>query len=138
MKIRISNEAQEKIKAVWQPENRLVLDFEDATGPFVESGASCQLYPLFRLLFVPKEFSQEELAVYDTSFKTELGPIYMKKSSERYLDEVIRLVVEKNYQRLQIVSDSGVLVANLPLKQIELDEKGQWNGKTSRHNGSTC
>lgn len=138
MKLSITKEAQEQIKTVYQPEDYLILDFEDAVGPFVDSGASCQLYPNFRLLFVPGEFPRAELAVYDDQLETEMGKVYIKRTSERYLDQEVRFSLEKNYQRLQLSSASGVLVANVPMKSIELDEEGRYHGKISRNNGSSC
>lgn len=138
MKLSITPAAQEQINKVYQPDDILVLDFEDGQGPFVDAGASCQLYPHFRLLFVPNHFSKEELSFYDDQLETELGTVYTKKSSEAFLDKEVRFSVEKSYQRLQLTSDSGVLAATVPLKRIELDEKGQYHGQASRTNGSTC
>lgn len=138
MKLTITKEAQEKMTALCQDGDYLVLDFEDGQGPFVESGASCQLYPNYRLLFVPEKFSASELTIYDDQLETEAGLVYMKKSSEMFLDDQVILKVENAYQRLQLQSNSGVLVANLPMKRIELDEEGRYNGQTSRSNGPAC
>ena len=138
MKLTIAKEVQEKITGLSQAGDRLVLDFEDGIGPFVEAGASCQFYPNFRLLFVPKEFPEAELAVYDDQLATELGPVYLKKSSEMLLDEDTQITIERAYQRVQLTAKSGILAANLPLKRIELDEEGCWNGQAGRRYGSSC
>ncbi|EOT25601.1 iron-sulfur cluster biosynthesis family protein [Enterococcus saccharolyticus] len=137
MKLSLTKEAQEKINGIRQAGDRIVLDFEDAIGPFVESGASCQLYPNFRVLFVPKEFPEAELVDYDDHLTTELGTVYVKSTSERYLDQETRLSVEPTYQRVQLVSDSGVLAANVPMKRIELKE-GKTDAQISNRYGSSC
>jgi uncharacterized protein YqkB len=137
MKLQVTREAQEKMNAIRQEGDRILLDFEDAIGPFVEAGASCQLYPNFRVLFVPKEFPESELAVYDDRVETELGIVYIKSTSERYLDNETKISIEAAYQRMQLVSDSGVLAANVPMKRIELKE-GKINEQISYRNGSSC
>ncbi|MCD5002189.1 iron-sulfur cluster biosynthesis family protein [Enterococcus saccharolyticus] len=136
MKLHFTEEAQARIKTFMKEDERLLLDFEDAQGPFVDSAASCQLYPNFRFLIVPEALS-EELAVYDDQLATELGTVWMKKTSERYLDQSVCVRIEKAYQRLQLTSDNGILVANVPIKRIELDEmRGSYGEISSSHRPS--
>lgn len=118
MHLSISKEAQEKIQEKMQPGDYLILDYEDATGPFVDSQASCQLYPSFRILLVPASFPEAQLAVYDHQHDTELGIVYMKSRSEMLLDQEVRLIVEPVYHSLQLKADSGILANNLALKRI--------------------
>lgn len=104
----------------------------DATGPFVDSAASCQLYSSFRFLFVPGDFDQEKLAVYDHVHETPLGKVYMKSRSEMLLDEEVRVVVEPVYHALQLRSDSGILANNIEARRINpADYEGKTNTGTS-------
>ncbi|MBM7708578.1 iron-sulfur cluster biosynthesis family protein [Enterococcus lemanii] len=119
MKLSFSQAAQDVILAKQQPGDVILLDYEDAIGPFTQSAVSCQLYPSFRLLLVPKEFPKEQLIDYDDAIETELGIVSVKKRSEMLLDEAIEIMVEPAYQRLQIRSNSGVIAANMPLLRMD-------------------
>ena len=118
MELRISKQAQAVIQEKRPSNARMLVDFEDAIGPFADDSVSCQLYPAFRLLFVPQTYPEEALSDYNKIIETEIGPIYMKEQSIMLLDQSVELVLEPNYQRLQLRSKAGVLVANLPIKQI--------------------
>lgn len=118
MKLQISEEAQAVINKQRQTGDRLLLDYEDAIGPFTEKAASCQIYTSFRLLLVPAEFPEEELSDYDDRIETNAGIVYMKKTSQMLLDSEVSIVIEKSYRRIQIISDSGVLASNLSLKRV--------------------
>ncbi len=54
MELRISKQAQAVIQEKRPSNTRMLLDFEDAIGPFADDSVSCQLYPAFRVLFVPQ------------------------------------------------------------------------------------
>lgn len=118
MKLSITQAAQEVIQSKRQVGDRLLLDFEDAIGPFTENAVSCQLYPAFRLLLVPQVFPEEKLVDYNTVLETELGPVYMKERSRMLLDKEVEIMIEPSYQRIQLRSNAGILAANLPLKRI--------------------
>ncbi len=120
MELHISKEAQDVIEKERQTGDWLLLDFEDAIGPFTESAVSCQLYPNFRLLLVPQAFPAEKLVDYDAKLETEMGTVLMKTTSQMLLDKKVEIVVEPSYKRIQLRSDSGILAANLPLKRIEI------------------
>lgn len=118
MQLFISKEAQAKIKEKMQADDYLILDYEDAIGPFVDSQASCQLYPSFRILLVPASFPKEQLTVYDHQHETPIGKVYMKSRSEMLLDHEVHLIVEPIYHSFQLKADSGILANNLELKRI--------------------
>ncbi len=65
MELRISKQAQAVIQEKRPSNTRMLLDFEDAIGPFADDSVSCQLYPAFRLLFVPKTYPEEALSDYN-------------------------------------------------------------------------
>lgn len=117
MELQIHSEAQEMLQKVRQPKDTFILDYEDAIGPFTENAVSCQLYPSFRVLFVPG-FKEEWREFYDESISTELGECLLKKTSLFLLDKNCELIVDPIYHRLQVRSDSGILVANLPVKRM--------------------
>ncbi|GGI65018.1 MULTISPECIES: iron-sulfur cluster biosynthesis family protein [Enterococcus] len=120
MKLQITKEAQAVIEKQRQAGDRLLLDFEDAIGPFTEDAVSCQLYPNFRLLLVPQEFPENQLADYNDLLETQMGTVYMKKTSQMLLDKEVEIAIEPSYQRIQLRSNAGILAANLPLKRIVL------------------
>lgn len=120
MKLSVSKEAQEVIQGKRHAEERVLLDFEDAIGPFVDDSVSCQLYPAFRLLLVPQEYPEAKLADYNLLLETEIGPIYMKERSTMLLDKEVEMMIEPSYKRLQIRSNSGILAANVPIKHISI------------------
>ncbi|MHC5269177.1 iron-sulfur cluster biosynthesis family protein [Enterococcus sp. LJL98] len=118
MQLKITKEAQAMIQKQQQAGDVLLLDFEDAIGPFTEDAVSCQLYPAYRLLLVSQDFPVEKLVDYNHRMPTEMGPVYMKERSEFLLDKEVELLVEPSYRRLQLRSDAGVLAANVPLKRV--------------------
>lgn len=120
MKLRVSKEAQEVIQGKRLKGERVLLDFEDAIGPFVDDSVSCQLYPAFRILLVPQEYPESALSDYNILLETEMGPIYMKGRSIMLLDKEVEMMIEPTYKRLQLRSNSGILAANLPIKQISI------------------
>ena len=134
MKLILTPEAIEKLQMKMQDGDYILLDYEDATGPFVDSAASCQLYSSFRFLFVPGDFDQEKLAVYDDVHETPLGKVYMKSRSEMLLDNEVRVVVEPVYHALQLRSDSGILANNIEVRRVN---PADYEGKTNTTSG-TC
>lgn len=134
MKLTLTPEAIEKLQTKMQDGDYILLDYEDATGPFVDSAASCQLYSSFRFLFVPGDFDQEKLAVYDHVHETPLGKVYMKSRSEMLLDNEVRVVVEPVYHALQLRSDSGILADNIEVRRIN---PADYEGETNTTSG-TC
>ena len=110
-----------KISEVKQEGDRIYLDFEDGVGPFPATAISCRLDISFRLILVPADYPEEGLSIYDTKLDTAIGTVWLKQGAAMYLEERTRLVVDPDYQRLQLTSDSGLLASNVQL--LRMDKK---------------
>lgn len=91
-----------KISEVKQEGDRIYLDFEDGVGPFPATAISCRLDISFRLILVPADYPEEGLSIYDTKLDTAIGTVWLKQGAAMYLEERTRLVVDPDYQRLQL------------------------------------
>ncbi|EUJ30310.1 hypothetical protein MFLO_10823 [Listeria floridensis FSL S10-1187] len=97
MRIDISEEAAEIIRKR-KPENaKLVLNLNDGAGMFSDVAGSCSLDLLFDVVFANQD---AELGEYAAEIESNLGTIFAKPYSLKYLDE-------GNYLR---VSSMGMLV----------------------------
>ena len=106
-----------KISEVKQEGDRIYLDFEDGVGP--ATAISCRLDISFRLILVPADYPEEGLSIYDTKLDTAIGTVWLKQGAAMYLEERTRLVVDPDYQRLQLTSDSGLLASNVQLLRMD-------------------
>ncbi len=111
--LEISPEVAKKITDFKGPNERILLDHEDGQGPFVDHAISCQLNPNFSLLFVDQTYTDAELSDYKLKIETNIGPIFLKESATRLLDQDNRLVIEPTYKRVQLKSDGGILVQDI-------------------------
>ncbi|WP_303754071.1 iron-sulfur cluster biosynthesis family protein [Enterococcus sp. S86.2] len=131
MKLSIDTEVVKLIRDKMQPGDLVYLDFEDGDGPFANTGLSCRLDLSFRIIITPADYPAVGLNVYNETLITDIGPLKIKKSSERYLEENTRLVVNQTLQTLQLKGDSGILANNIPILRIDKVIAGGNDGKIS-------
>ncbi|BCA86695.1 hypothetical protein EsVE80_22180 [Enterococcus saigonensis] len=131
MQLSIDTEVVALLRAKMQPGDVIYLDFEDGDGPFANTGLSCRLDLNFRLIITPINYLASGLDVYNETLVTAIGPLKIKKSSERYLEENTRLTVNKALQTLQLKGDSGILANNIPILRIDKVIAGGSDGKIS-------
>ncbi|WP_283601454.1 iron-sulfur cluster biosynthesis family protein [Ligilactobacillus aviarius] len=99
MELKITDEAQAKLKPYFDDPNAVVLlDFDDGVGYRPEEAISCTLNQEFRLLIVRKDRDYHE---YNAKLPTVLGDFYYKDYSKSFMDEEMTIVVN-SYQQLTL------------------------------------
>ncbi len=114
MYLSISQIIQEKIAALRQSNERLVLNLNDGAGKYSDFCASCAADLYFDLIIVPQN---EDLAEYSSLLPSTLGSIYMKPYSLTYLDEQNSLKVTSMGTYALVGETSGVICQNVKLKR---------------------
>ena len=99
MELKITDEAQAKLKPYFDDPNAVVLlDFDDGVGYRPEEAISCTLNQEFRLLIVRKDRDYHE---YNAKLPTVLGDFYYKDYSKSFMDEEMTIAVN-SYQQLTL------------------------------------
>ena len=99
MELKITDEAQAKLKPYFEDSNAAVLlDFDDGVGYRPEEAISCTLNQEFRLLIVRKDSDYHE---YNAKLSTVLGDFYYKDYSKSFMDEEMTIAVN-SYQQLTL------------------------------------
>ncbi|WEV45803.1 iron-sulfur cluster biosynthesis family protein [Streptococcaceae bacterium ESL0687] len=91
MYLKITDEAQEKIKKmIGDKPAKLIFDMDDGNGLLSRKG-SCSLFNHFRILLVDPDFTDP---VYDNQMDSDLGPMPYKGYSKNYLSDKMKLSLE--------------------------------------------
>lgn len=99
MELKITEQAQKKLKPYFQDSNAIVLlDFDDGVGYQPEEAVSCTLNQEFRILVVRKDSDFHE---YNEKLPTVLGDFYYKDYSKTFMDEAMTIDVN-SYQQLTL------------------------------------
>ncbi|BAL61484.1 iron-sulfur cluster biosynthesis family protein [Melissococcus plutonius] len=114
MYLKISDEAKKKLD-VYMEENIVpILDLDDGVGEFSSVG-NCSLGTNFRLLLLDKNQNRQS---FNAKLDSDIGEIYIKDYSKKYLDEEMLLMINPRLQSLQLSGPSGVLNSNLPIVDL--------------------
>lgn len=116
MYLKVSGEAQAKLTPYIENKAVLILDLDDGVGKYSKMGI-CSLDTSFRLLIL--EQIQDKVD-FNLTIDSDVGAIYIKDYSKRYLDEEMTLEVDSRLQVFKLKSPSGVLDGNVPIIDLRL------------------
>ncbi|MBO0422753.1 iron-sulfur cluster biosynthesis family protein [Enterococcus plantarum] len=119
MYLKISNEAQVKLTPYIESKAVIILDLDDGVGNYSKMGV-CSLDTSFRLLVLDQVQDKSDFGL---TVDSDMGAIYIKDYSKRYLDEEMILEVDPRLQVFKLKSPSGVLDGNVPIVDLR-PEKG--------------
>ncbi|EOL49361.1 iron-sulfur cluster biosynthesis family protein [Enterococcus caccae] len=114
MFLKISDEAQLKLTPYLESKAVLILDLDDGVGKYSRMGV-CSLDTSFRLLILDQ---LQDTSDFDLTLDSDIGAVYIKDYSKRYLDEEMTLEVDQRLQVFKLKSPSGVLDGNVPLVDL--------------------
>lgn len=114
MYLKITDKAQEKLLRYIEEGAVVILDLDDGVGEYSKVGY-CSLDTSFRLLILDKSQSHKD---YGESLENNIGDIYIKDYSKRYLDESMTLDFDERLHALQLNGPSGVLDSNVPIVDL--------------------
>ncbi|MGK0550936.1 iron-sulfur cluster biosynthesis family protein [Enterococcus faecalis] len=114
MYLTISNDAKAKLTPYLQDQAVLILDLDDGVGAYSKMGV-CSLDTSFRMLILTAEQGKTD---YEQKVDSDLGAVYIKEYSKRYLDEEMTLSVDPRLQVLRLSAPSGVLDGNVPIVDL--------------------
>lgn len=114
MNLKFSKDALKKVSKYIDSNAKLVLDLDDGVGPFshelLENGLAYCLIILHESK-VPDSFTYE--------IKSELGTIYVANDTEMYLENEMHIIYDTQWDRLKLITNSGVLENNFALKVVD-------------------
>ncbi|MFC6253954.1 iron-sulfur cluster biosynthesis family protein [Secundilactobacillus hailunensis] len=109
--LKMSETVQERLqKHLTDPNDRLILDFDDGVGAYSEVGV-CSLDVSFRFLVVDQ---QKIDTVYDETLDSALGDVHIKG----YADNFINKTPELNLSKLGLITlktDEGLVDSNVEI-----------------------
>lgn len=114
MYLKITDKAQEKLLTYIKEDTIVILDLDDGVGEYSKVGY-CSLDTSFRLLILDKSQSHKD---YAESLENNVGDIYIKDYSKRYLDEAMTLDFDDRLHALQLNGPSGILDSNVPIVDL--------------------
>lgn len=114
MYLNISEEAKQKLMPYAKNDAVIVLDLDDGVGRYSKMGV-CSLDTSFRILLLDQAQDRSD---FNATVESDLGTIYIKDYSHRYLDKEMTLAVDPRLQVLKLNSSSGVLDGNVPIVDL--------------------
>lgn len=114
MYLKITDQAQEKLLAYIEEGAVIILDLDDGVGEYSKVGY-CSLDTSFRLLILDKAQSHKDYAEF---LENNIGDIYIKDYSKRYLDDAMTLDFDERLHTLRLNGPSGVLDNNVPIVDL--------------------
>ena len=83
----------------------IILDLDDGVGKYSKMGV-CSLDTGFRLLILDR---LQKISDFSLILDSDIGAVYIKDYSKRYLDEEMILEVDSRLQVFKLKSPSGIL-----------------------------
>ncbi|EOI00148.1 hypothetical protein UAW_00162 [Enterococcus haemoperoxidus ATCC BAA-382] len=114
MYLKISDEAQVKLTPYIESKAVIILDLDDGVGKYSKMGV-CSLDTSFRLLLLDQ---LQDKSDFNLTVDSDIGGIYIKDYSKRYLDEEMTLEVDPRLQVFKLKSPSGILDGNVPIVDL--------------------
>ncbi|WP_086315633.1 hypothetical protein A5821_003133 [Enterococcus sp. 7F3_DIV0205] len=114
MYLKISDAAQVKLTPYIENKSVIILDLDDGVGKYSKMGV-CSLDTSFRILILDQ---LQEKTDFGLVLDSDIGAIYIKDYSKRYLDEEMTLEVDPRLQVLKLKSPSGTLDGNVPIVDL--------------------
>ncbi|MGR3742428.1 iron-sulfur cluster biosynthesis family protein [Companilactobacillus sp. DQM5] len=119
MKVTFDNDAKKLIEQKTTENEVILIDLDDGVGMFSKVGM-CSLDTSFRVLLVDKNIDFEK--DYNVELESNIGPIFIKKSSDYYFKDDINFKVKKNTNTLQMSDTSEMLDGAVAIEHIKKDE----------------
>lgn len=119
MKITFDENAKAVLDRNKSENDAILLDLDDGVGMFSKVG-QCSLDTSFRILLVDKtvDFQQDYSGVLDSN----VGPVFVKPSSDYYLKDDITFKVKENSTVLQMSSPAELIDGRVGIEHIEKAE----------------
>ena len=117
MFLKVSDEAQVKLTPYIHDQAVIILDLDDGVGKYSKMGI-CSLDTSFRLLILEQ---LQDKSDFDLTLDSDIGAVYIKDYSKRYLDEEMTLEVDPRLQVFKLNSPSGILDGNVPIVDLRLE-----------------
>lgn len=114
MFLKVSDEAQVKLTPYINDEAVIILDIDDGVGKYSKMGV-CSLDTSFRLVILEQ---MQDKSDFQLTLDSDIGAVYIKDYSKRYLDEVMTLEVDPRLQVFKLKSPSGILDGNVPIVDL--------------------
>ena len=114
MFLNVSEEVQVKLMPYLEDKAIIVLDLDDGVGKYSKMGV-CSLDISFRLLLLDQ---LQDKSDFGLTLDSDIGAIYIKDYSKRYLDEKMTLEIDPRLQVFKLKSPSGVLDGNVPIVDL--------------------
>ncbi|MFD1902077.1 iron-sulfur cluster biosynthesis family protein [Enterococcus termitis] len=114
MYLNISEEAKAKLMPYVESQAVIILDLDDGVGKYSKMGV-CSLDTSFRILLLDQSQDRSD---FTATIRSELGTIYIKDYSPRYLDKEMTLDIDPRLQVLKLSSSSGILDGNVPIVDL--------------------
>ncbi|OTN89458.1 hypothetical protein A5819_001950 [Enterococcus sp. 7E2_DIV0204] len=118
MFLHVSDEAQIKLTPYIERKAVIILDLDDGVGRYSKMGV-CSLDTSFRLLLLDQ---LQDKSDFNLSLDSDIGSVYIKDYSKRYLDEEMTLEVDPRLQVFKLKSLSGVLDGNVPIVDLRPEQ----------------
>ncbi|WP_086443920.1 iron-sulfur cluster biosynthesis family protein [Candidatus Enterococcus lemimoniae] len=118
MFLHVSDEAQIKLTPYIERKAVIILDLDDGVGRYSKMGV-CSLDTSFRLLLLDQ---LQDKSDFNLSLDSDIGSVYIKDYSKRYLDEEMTLEVDPRLQVFKLKSPSGVLDGNVPIVDLRPEQ----------------
>ena len=110
----IDDAAKAKLDPYIQAKATIILDLDDGVGAYSKMGV-CSLDTSFRILILDEK---QKKADYTMQLDSDIGAVYIKDYSDRYMDEQMTLSVDSRLQIFRLSAPSGVLDGNVPIVDL--------------------
>lgn len=114
MYLNVNDEAKVKLAPYIENKSVIILDLDDGVGKYSKMGI-CSLDTSFRLLILNQ---LQDRSDFNLTVDSDIGAIYVKDYSKRYLDEEMTIEVDPRLQVFKLKSPSGMLDGNVPIVDL--------------------
>ncbi len=109
--LELTQGAIDKIKAHLTDDTRVLLSYDDGVGPYSHHGLVA-LQVSFQLVLINKDMPYND---YDKELDSNLGTIYFKGYSEKFLGDNMKLTLQPRYNTLVLADDNDEIDENVEI-----------------------
>lgn len=106
MQLTFDNAIKAKIAPYLQKGAKILLDFDDGIGPFVDHAIACSIGISYRIIIIDENDDSKD---YQEIIKSNLGVIYSKKYANYTLADDLKLSIKPPFNTWQLSGD-GMLI----------------------------